>query len=1516
MISSLLSKLKQTLRNILIQKGHTFYRRWLRGTRFGRFIGNEIVKRGFISSADIFSLQEASQPKHKLNENDKPLIDANIDIPGFHMEPPLYLDLSESFTVHPQINVLLPSLRVQDMSGGPNTALLLAARLVETGELVRLIATGVPLGDFNDDALYAHMDGLHKRPVKRANITILDGTDRSKPLMIGANDIFLATAWWTAQIAKYALQRTSFDQFIYLIQDFEPILHEGSTFQARALETYGLPHIPVINTRFLLDYLIRESCGCYAQPDFANEALFFEPAIDRNHYFPVVEKVKGSGGLKKRILLFYARPTIAHRNLFEMGVAALRKAVASGVLHKNSWEILGMGEKFDAVPLGNDTFLNPLPWMNFDAYTERVRTADLLLSLMLSPHPSYPPLEMAASGNLVVTNSFSVKTAERMQALSPNIMVASPTPDSIAAVLESTAGRIIAGLPSPDPTGSINLPSNWNESLDSIIPRLKERIDTLRKKPSVPVNVISYGYPAKPESDYEYYRKRRLEERRHDGQYVQESGLLSFITSAYNTDPKYLEELASSIFLQDGGTNFEWLILDNGSTDRNTCSTLQTIARHPCVRLEKVEKNLGIIGGMRYLLEHAIGRYILPLDSDDIIEPDCVHVLTRFLQRARYPALVYTDEDKLSEDHFGVPYFKTGWDPVLFVHSCYIAHLCAMDREKALALDLYSDSGTEGSHDWDSFIRFMVAGYVPFHIPEVLYSWRMHSQSTSGNIASKSYISDSHRTTLQRFLTHANTPEIELTSSPFFHYNVDWWFRRKHSNPAQYVSVLIGSDLVNLVTDVPQHPVISLSPDDGIVGLAGILQQTNSELVHLCWDGIKPDSDEWFWEAMGIFELFPDTIMVGGFLHNGSEVLDGPRYFGFGDGCDCPDRGRNLSDPGYFARMWKQHSVSAISSGHCIVRLSFLKEVLHELVREQISLELLGPWLGALAREAGRRVVFSPFMGAAAEAIPEDRINQKGWAHFLSRFWHLLPDTQLLSSRLGLDAATAYTPVSETERDRHLELLHRRTLTYPDWLDLNIRGRAERYPLSDTNVSFSILTTIYEGSNLTLLDELADSIAQQTLLPAQWIIVAHGAISDDIIGDIHEKAQTQWNATLVVENHALGIAGAMRRALECAQSQYIVPVDADDLLIIDALQILAHEIERLGQPDMIFSDEDMLVNDIPTAPYLRATFDPILNLDSSYIWHVCAIKREAAFHLNLYTDDQTSWCQDWDSVMRISNAGGRIEHIPEIIYHWRKHSNSTTNKPGGDPRSLESVRSLLEKQIVIRKLDPKKFSVEMWPVNRGVKELYIARRKIDLPKFVWVGGTELNLTSDYNENSILVIATNGITIEDNRVFNEVARLFELHANVAAAGGRVIDFNGLVVDGCLVQNQAGDLESPWVMHHMDDFGPYALASKPQRVACTGASLAFFRMKVLKEIGVQLPDHPHLRPSWVLSTCKQLGDLNWTIAYSPLILAQTAEPWPVTTQIHSPSNISDSATAHSLARYGKYCPHTYHWTGQQL
>ncbi len=512
----------------------------------------------------------------------------------------------------------------------------------------------------------------------------------------------------------------------------------------------------------------------------------------------------------------------------------------------------------------------------------------------------------------------------------------------------------------------------------------------------------------------------------------QQPGLLSFITTVWNTEPRYLHALAKSVFTQQGGANFEWLILDNGTQDPASRAAMAKISKHPCVRFERVEENLGIIGGMRYCLERAAGRYVLPLDSDDLLSPDCVRVMTTMIVENGYPPLLYSDEDKLYAGLHVTPYCKPDWDPVLFMHSCYIAHLCAMDRKLALEFGCYTDPAAEGSHDWDSFTRFHLAGCSPVHVPEVIYSWRMHGNSTSSSTDAKPFVSASHHAVLGRFLSGAPQPELyTVVKNPLFGGGPNWRIRRSHSSAdiPSLTTVILSPDrgsraVKPLADEYPDHRVITVCRKDGLQGLLEAVQGAKG-LIHLLSEEIRIGDPEWAWEALALMEVFPDIAIVGGRIaDDAGRILSAGHYLGFGRGCGAPDRGQLIGDPGYWASIWTPHSVSAVSVQHAVFRADFLVQTLGRLTKQpNASFEYLGAWAGVAAQRQGLRTVYSPVLTGAGSHDWEGDVSDQEHADFLLANADLLPEQRFLSRHLGFNPDAPLRWTSPADRERHCSRL-------------------------------------------------------------------------------------------------------------------------------------------------------------------------------------------------------------------------------------------------------------------------------------------------------------------------------------------------------------------------------------------------------------------------------------------------------------------------------------------------------------
>ncbi len=201
---------------------------------------------------------------------------------------PLNVDVRPNLS--PTLNVLLPSLQKRDLTGGPNTALNLTARLAARGVPVRYLVTDRDY-DADESFLREHLQAVSGVERRLDNVQFVSGRDRSRAVQIGEHDVMCGSAWWTVQMIQDIQPRLKSRRFWYLIQDFEPGMYAWSTKQALALETYRGNFQAIICSRLLADYLTVERIGRFAEAGFTESCLVFEPAVDPQRFSPQFESV-------------------------------------------------------------------------------------------------------------------------------------------------------------------------------------------------------------------------------------------------------------------------------------------------------------------------------------------------------------------------------------------------------------------------------------------------------------------------------------------------------------------------------------------------------------------------------------------------------------------------------------------------------------------------------------------------------------------------------------------------------------------------------------------------------------------------------------------------------------------------------------------------------------------------------------------------------------------------------------------------------------------------------------------------------------------------------------------------------------------------------------------------------------------------------------------------------------------------------------------------------------------------
>jgi hypothetical protein len=244
----------------------------------------------------------------------------------------------------------------------------------------------------------------------------------------------MATFWTTADLVarirdwQVVTYGSAPDLFAYVIQDFEPGFYPMSANSLLARATYDRPTetIGTFNSSTLRDYFHESGIR------FAHEHTF-EPRI-----LPELRAAMAAPAVPRtRTIVVYGRPKTP-RNAFPALVDGLRAWRASDAL-SDGWTVVSVGQAHPEIDLGKGMTFRSTGKLGLDAYAALLREAAIGVSFMVSPHPSYPPLEMAHLGMLVLTNRFATKD---LDAWHTNIRsVDDLSADTVAAALSDLCRR-------------------------------------------------------------------------------------------------------------------------------------------------------------------------------------------------------------------------------------------------------------------------------------------------------------------------------------------------------------------------------------------------------------------------------------------------------------------------------------------------------------------------------------------------------------------------------------------------------------------------------------------------------------------------------------------------------------------------------------------------------------------------------------------------------------------------------------------------------------------------------------------------------------------------------------------------------------------------------------------------------------------------------------------------------------------------------------------------------------------
>jgi GT2 family glycosyltransferase len=185
----------------------------------------------------------------------------------------------------------------------------------------------------------------------------------------------------------------------------------------------------------------------------------------------------------------------------------------------------------------------------------------------------------------------------------------------------------------------------------------------------------------------------------------------------------------------------------------------------------------------------------------------------------------------------------------------------------------------------------------------------------------------------------------------------------------------------------------------------------------------------------------------------------------------------------------------------------------------------------------------------------------------------------------------------------------------------------------------SVLSQTYERWQLCICDDGSKE---------QWVQEYLGGLQDS-----HPRVETSFLGSSV------GISGALNVAGNLAKGDYVGFLDHDDLLAPATLHYIVQALQA-KQAGLLYSDEDAIDESGKRwRPNFKPDWSPHLLESCNYVNHFMAIRHELITRVGWFRSE-CDGAQDYDLALRATDDPGvAVTHVARILYHWRKHSEST-----------------------------------------------------------------------------------------------------------------------------------------------------------------------------------------------------------------------------------------------------------------
>jgi O-antigen biosynthesis protein len=226
----------------------------------------------------------------------------------------------------------------------------------------------------------------------------------------------------------------------------------------------------------------------------------------------------------------------------------------------------------------------------------------------------------------------------------------------------------------------------------------------------------------------------------------------------------------------------------------------------------------------------------------------------------------------------------------------------------------------------------------------------------------------------------------------------------------------------------------------------------------------------------------------------------------------------------------------------------------------------------------------------------------------------------------------------------------------------------------------SVVTPVYNTAP-QWLEAAVESVRAQSYPHWQLCLADDGSTNEATI--VYLRSLEGDPSITVSHGENGGIAAATNRALAAAEGEFVAFLDHDDELDPDALLECVRRLNEKPGTDIVYTDEDKVDRrGRRSDPFFKPDCSPELFRGVMYVGHLLCARRSLVEEAG-GADSAFDGVQDYELMLRLSERTSRIEHVPRILYHWRKLPGSiaaaTDAKDGIPQLQAEAVTAHLER---------------------------------------------------------------------------------------------------------------------------------------------------------------------------------------------------------------------------------------------